>query len=96
MADNKPTTSNVNSSNAKEHVNSEKDFHPNEYEDYGYFFYPERFGKTFIIPWYEKAFTISGSRDNIRKAQCEENVKKALENHPGVKVLSDALKNVGW
>ena len=61
-------------------INADKDFTPKEHEDYGYFFFPERFGKKFEIPWYMKALTFSGSRDILRKAQCEQSVLKSLES----------------
>jgi hypothetical protein len=63
----------------KEEINSDKNFEPNEYEDYGYYFFPERFGKIYTAPWYT-FFTYSGSRELLRKAQCEANVKDCLEN----------------
>ena len=62
-----------------EHINSEKSFVPTDYEDYGYFFYPERLGKIYKPAWYSMLL-FGESRGNIRKAMCENNVKDALEN----------------
>ena len=36
------------------YLNSKKDFTPNKNDDYGYFFFPERFGITYDPLWYEK------------------------------------------
>lgn len=62
-----------------EFINAEKDFTPNKFEDFGYFFYPERFNKTHQTKWFEKILTISASREELRKLQCEENLKSCME-----------------
>ena len=61
------------------HINSEKSFIPNEYEDYGFYFFFERLGHQYELPWYKKVFSYGGARDLIRKVQCEQNVEKLLE-----------------
>jgi hypothetical protein len=65
-------------------------------EDYGYYFFPERFGKEHIltIPQRILQLTIpfdSASRDLARKINCEEHVVKAVESNPLVKTLVQAL-----
>lgn len=62
------------------YLNSKKDFTPNKNDDYGYFFFPERFGITYDPLWYEKLSFISGSSDAATKAQCEKNVESAINN----------------
>ena len=64
----------------KKHINSEKNFEPTIYQDYGYFFYPERWGKIYKPEWWRSLFSFSESRAHIRKTMCESNVKDALEN----------------
>ena len=78
------TESNSTTTQIKEHLNSDKSFQPSVDEDYGYFFFPERLGKIYTAPWFNK-FTFSGSRENIRKKMCEANVKNALENRIFIK-----------
>ena len=78
----------IDESKAKqtEHINSEKNFFPSDYEDYGYFFYPERWGKIYKPSWYSMLL-FSGSRENIRKVTCETNVKDALENRKKILII---------
>jgi hypothetical protein len=71
----KPT----NLSNEDLYLNSKKDFRPNRYEDYGYFFFPMRFGNVRTPQWYEKFFSYSSSRELLNKNVCEENVEKCLK-----------------
>jgi hypothetical protein len=61
------------------YLNSKKDFKPNRYEDYGYFFFPMRFGNMRTPQWYEKFFSYSSSRELLNKNVCEENVEKCLK-----------------
>ena len=61
------------------YTNSKKDFTPNKYEDYGYFFFPERFGNIRTPQWYEKFFSYGSSRELLNKTMCEENVEKCLK-----------------
>lgn len=63
----------------EEHLNSKKNFKPNKYEDYGYFFFPERFGNVRDPSWYEKFFSYGSSRELLKKSMCEKNVEDALE-----------------
>jgi hypothetical protein len=63
------------------YLNSSKDFRANKFEDFGYYFYPERFGNTLsTTKWYEKFLSSTGSSDTLNKAACEKNVQNALEN----------------
>jgi hypothetical protein len=62
------------------YLNSKKNFTPNKYEDFGYFFYPQRFGNIQQPIWYEKFFSYGKSREIFKKAMCEENVEKCLNN----------------
>ncbi len=61
------------------YLNSTKDFRPTKFEDFGYFFYPQRFGNVHKSSWYEKMISYSESRDLIKRKQCEYNVEKAIE-----------------
>ena len=62
------------------YLNSKKDFQPNKNDDYGYFFYPERFGQTYSPKWYEKLISLTGSSEEANKAQCEKNVQEAMDH----------------
>ena len=49
-------------------------------EDYGYFFYPQRFGNAVnTASWHEKFFSYGSSREILNKNLCEENVEKCLK-----------------
>ena len=61
------------------HLNSKKDLKPNKFEDFGYFFYPERFGNVYKPAWYDKFFSTTGTTDAVNKLTCEKNVQKAIE-----------------
>ena len=61
-------------------LNSKKDFKPNKNDDYGYFFYPERFGNVYKPKWYENLFKLTGSSEEATKALCEKNVENAIKN----------------
>jgi hypothetical protein len=69
----------IKETTSAEHINAEKNFTPNEYEDYGYFFYHDRLNLKHYIPWHKRFLTFAGSRENIRKLQCESNVKSCIE-----------------
>lgn len=62
------------------YTNSKKDFKPNKFEDFGYFFYPERFGNVYKPAWHDKLFATTGTTDAVNKLTCEKNVQKAIEN----------------
>jgi hypothetical protein len=68
-----------NKQEGKEHLNSSKDFRPTKYEDYGYFFFPERFGNVHTPSWYEKFFSYGSSREIFKKSICKRNVQDAIE-----------------
>jgi hypothetical protein len=61
------------------YTNSKKDFKPTKNEDYGYFFFPERFGNIRTPQWYEKFFSYGSSRELLNKTLCEENVANCLK-----------------
>jgi hypothetical protein len=62
------------------YTNATKDFRPTKKEDYGYFFYPERFGAVReASEWYNKFFSYGKSREAYQKAACERNVQECLE-----------------
>ena len=46
------------------YLNSKKDFKPNNNDDYGYFFYPERFGNVYKPKWHENFISIQ-QRENL-------------------------------
>lgn len=62
------------------YLNSAKDFKPNKYEDYGYFFFPQRFGNAIKPKWYEKFLFYGKSREILNKNLCEQNVEQCIEN----------------
>lgn len=62
------------------YLNSKKKFKPNSSEDYGYFFFPERFGNMKKPMWYQKYFSYGASRDLLKKNLCEQNVQNCIEN----------------
>lgn len=72
------------------YTNSKKDFKPNKFEDFGYFFYPERLGNVYKPAWYEKLVATTGTTDAVNKLTCEKNVQKAIENRS---FLSQLLPN---
>lgn len=61
------------------YLNSAKDFKPTRTEDYGAFFYSERFGNEIKSSWYEKFFSYGASREILKKNLCEQNVKTCME-----------------
>ena len=62
------------------YLNSKKDFKPNGNDDYGYFFYPERFGNVYKPKWHENLLKFTGSSEEATKALCEKNVESAIKN----------------
>ncbi len=83
MSDSKADTS-----ESELYLNSKKDFRPNKFEDFGYFFYPERFGNLVKQSvWYEKLVSFTGSSDTMNKASCEKNVQNAIENRNSMKII---------
>lgn len=77
------------------YTNSKKNWKPNKFEDWGYFFYPERLGNAYKPSWYEKLFSTTGTTDTVNKVTCEKNLQKAYQTHPGVQLLLKAMKSVG-
>jgi hypothetical protein len=67
MAETDTSTSKTQAST--EHVNAEKNFTPNDYEDYGYYLYHNRLNSVHHTPWYKRLLTFAGSRENMRKTQ---------------------------
>ena len=58
------------------YINLLKDCKPTELEDYGYYFFPERFGKEHILTMTQRLLQLSipfdsASRDLARKIECE-------------------------
>ncbi|RNA36041.1 mitochondrial inner membrane protease ATP23-like protein [Brachionus plicatilis] len=77
------------------YLNSNKDFTPNKFEDFGYFFFPQRFGNVIKPKWHEKFFFYGKSREILNKNLCEQNVERCIDKHPGVKLLLSAMKSIG-
>ena len=78
------------------YINAKKNCQPTSLEDYGYFFFPERFGKerTLSLPQRLGKLAIpfdNASRDIARKIECEQSIADAIENNPMVKTLVKAL-----
>lgn len=67
-------------SDSENYLNSKKNFKPTKTEDYGYFFFPERFGNIHEQPWYKKLVFFGASREGMRKVQCETNVENCLKS----------------
>lgn len=61
------------------YTNSAKDFRPNKFEDFGYFFYPQRFGNIVQTKWHEKFFSYGKSREFLNKSLCEQNVENCIQ-----------------
>jgi len=61
------------------YLNSKKDFKPTKTEDWGYFFYPERFGSVYKPSWFERLFSFTGTTDTVNRVTCEKNVQNAIE-----------------
>lgn len=80
-SDNKKSSpDNKNDKTQDLYTNSSKDFRPNRYEDFGYFFFPQRFGNEVKSNWYEKFFSYGKSREILNKSLCEQNVQNCIEN----------------
>jgi len=82
----------------KKYLNSMKDCRPTELEDYGYYFFPERFGGEIVFTLPQRILQLSipfdyASRDLARKIECEKSVIKSVESHPLVKTLVQALQD---
>ena len=82
--------------NSSKYINANKDCRPTELEDYGYYFFPERFGREYKISIFERILRLSvpfdwASRDLARKIECEKYVVQAVESNPVVKTLVRAL-----
>ena len=80
----------------KRFLNSAKDCKPTTLEDYGYFFFPERFGKEYVLSIPQRILQLSipfdsASRDLARKIECEKYVVQAVESNPLIKTLVQAL-----
>ena len=69
---------------SENYLNAKKSFRPNNYEDFGYFFYPERFNSTYKQAWYDKLIAWSGTSDAVNKITCEKNIQNALENRSSI------------
>ncbi len=83
------TSKNENSDADKEvHLNSNKNFKPSKTEDWGYFFYPERFGSVYKPSWFEKLFSFTGTTDTVNRATCEKNVQNAIETRNTIKITN--------
>lgn len=77
-------------------LNSCKDCRPTPLEDYGYYFFPERFGKEFSLTIPERILRLTipfdgASRDVARKLECEKYIVKSIESNPMIKTLVQAL-----
>lgn len=60
-------------------LNSSKNFQPTKTEDYGAFFYSERFGNEPKRNWYDKFISYGASREVLQKNVCEQNVQTCIE-----------------
>ena len=61
------------------YTNSKKNFTPNRYEDFGFFFFPERFGNIVQPKWYDDLLSFAKSGAQLKKLQCEQNVINCIE-----------------
>lgn len=82
--------------NENRYINMLKDNTPTELEDYGYYFFPERFGKEHTLTIFQRILQLSipfdaASRDLARKIECEQYIVKSIESHPLIKTLVQAL-----
>ena len=88
----------VQSTDDNRYINLLKDCKPTELEDYGYYFFPERFGKERILTIPQRLLQLSipfdsASRDLARQIECEKYVVKSIESNPLIKTLVQALKD---
>ena len=91
-----PSPPPIESPDEKRYLNAAKDFKPTALEDYGYFFFPERFGKEHVLTIPQRILQLSipfdgASRDLARKIECEKYVSKSIESNPLIKTLVQAL-----
>lgn len=82
--------------NENRYINMLKDNTPTDLEDYGYYFFPERFGKEHTLTIFQRILQLSipfdaASRDLARKIECEQYIVKSIESHPLIKTLVQAL-----
>ncbi|CAF3318214.1 unnamed protein product [Rotaria socialis] len=85
-----------NDNNENRYINALKDCKPTALEDYGYYFFPERFGKERVLTISQRALQLSipldsASRDLTRKIECEKYIIKSIESNPLIKTLVQAL-----
>ena len=91
-----PNPPSVDKTDDNRYINSLKDCRPTELEDYGYYFFPERFGREHILTIPQRILQLSipfdsASRDLARKIECEKYVIKSIESNPLIKTLVQAL-----
>lgn len=80
------------------YINAKKDLRPTSLEDYGYFFFPERFGKNRVLSISQRLAQLaipfdSASRDVARRLECQQFVAKAVDSNPVIKTLVKALED---
>jgi hypothetical protein len=88
----------IKTDNDSQYINSLKDCKPTALEDYGYYFFPERFGQEYKLTIPQRILQLSipfdsASRDVARKIECEKYVIKSMESNPLIKTLVQALKD---
>jgi hypothetical protein len=91
-----PSSPVIKTDNDSRYINSLKDCKPTALEDYGYYFFPERFGKEHRLTIPQRILQLSipfdsASRDLARKIECEKYVIKSIESNPLIKTLVQAL-----
>ena len=79
MSDKKENVASETNKSKDLYTNSAKDFRPNKFEDFGYFFYPQRFGNIVQPKWYDKFLSYGKSRELLNKNLCEQNVENCIE-----------------
>lgn len=93
-----PPPVNPPTDNDDRYINLLKDNQPTQLEDYGYYFFPERFGKQYNLTLPQRIFQLtipfdSASRDLARKLECEQYIVKSIQSNPLIKTLVQALED---
>ena len=77
------------------YLNSKKDFTPTKFEDFGYFFFPERFGNIYKPSWFEKYMRFPTTTEQINRIRCEISVQKAIQTRKVFNLLKHLNLEIG-
>lgn len=88
----------VQTNDDNRYINLLKDCKPTELEDYGYYFFLERFGKEYTLTIPQRILQLSipfdsASCDLARKIECEKYVMNSIESNPLIKTFVQTLND---